>query len=61
MFYLQQELEYAEPPISLSFYRESKEEDTAISIKLISVGTVFALSYTFIGPLFDMNDTVYGI
>lgn len=41
---------------------KAKEEDTAISIGLISVvGTVFALSYTFIGPLFDMNDTVYGI
>ncbi|CAD2071704.1 UPF0324 membrane protein [Jeotgalicoccus coquinae] len=41
---------------------KAKEEDTAISIGLISVvGTVFALSYTFIGPLFDMNDVTYGI
>lgn len=41
---------------------KAKEEDTAISIGLISiVGTIFALSYTFIGPLFDMNDAAYGI
>lgn len=41
---------------------KAKEEDTAISIGLISVvGTVFALSYTFIGPLFDMNDITYGV
>ena len=41
---------------------KAKEEDTAISIGLISVvGTIFALSYTFIGPLFDMNDVTYGI
>ena len=41
---------------------KAKEEDTAISIGLISiVGTVFALSYTFIGPLFDMTDAAYGI
>lgn len=41
---------------------KAKEEDTAISIGLISVvGTVFALSYTFIGPLFNMDDVTYGI
>lgn len=41
---------------------KAKEEDTAISIGLISVvGTVFALSYTFIGPMFGMNDAAYGI
>lgn len=41
---------------------KAKEEDTAISIGLISiVGTVFALSYTFIGPLFDINNVTYGI
>lgn len=41
---------------------KAKEEDTAISIGLISVvGTIFALSYTFIGPFFDINDLTYGI
>lgn len=41
---------------------KAKEEDTAISIGLISiVGTVFALSYTFLGPLFGMNNAAHGI
>ncbi|CEA01556.1 hypothetical protein BN1048_01411 [Jeotgalicoccus saudimassiliensis] len=47
---------------AVSSITKAKEEDTAISIGLISVvGTVFALSYTFIGPLFGMNDVTYGI
>nr|WP_068129157.1 putative sulfate exporter family transporter [Nosocomiicoccus ampullae] len=41
---------------------KSDEEDTAISIGLISlVGTFFALIYTFLYPVVSMTDTVYGM
>ncbi|HIW37519.1 MAG TPA: putative sulfate exporter family transporter [Candidatus Jeotgalicoccus stercoravium] len=47
---------------AVSSITKSKEEDTAIAIGLISVvGTVGALIYTFLGPVFDMQNTVYGV
>lgn len=47
---------------AVSSITKAKEEDTAISIGLISVvGTVFALVYTFIGPAFNMDNGVYGL
>lgn len=47
---------------AVSSITKAKEEDTAISIGLISiVGTVFALSYTFIGPALNMDNSVYGL
>ena len=41
---------------------KSDEEDTAISIGLISlVGTFFALIYTFLFPVVNLTDSVYGM
>lgn len=41
---------------------KAKEEDTAISVTIISlIGTVFAISYTLIRPLLPMSDSEYGI
>lgn len=41
---------------------DAKEEDTALSVGIIAlVGTVFAISYTLLGPLLPLPPTDYGV
>lgn len=47
---------------AVSSILDSDDEDTAISVGIIAlVGTAFALIYSFLYPVLNMGDTVFGI
>lgn len=47
---------------AVSSILDSDDEDTAISVGIIAlVGTAFALLYSFLYPVINMGDTVFGI